>query len=526
MVKLDAARSHQHLRPGSLWVPLVAWLAHACSGSPQPVDAAAPDAAPDVVASDIAPAIDVSDAPDVSEVRDAHLDDLPMAPDIAPRDAATDIVADATTADVAPRDAGARADGGPMSRELAFVGAEGFGAYAQGGRGGAVYTVTNLNDSGDGSFRWAVERAGRRIVQFAVHGVIQLRTPIDVREPYVTIDGRGALDPGEAGITLRDHTLNIATHDVIVRYLRVRHGDFATARSVITAHRTRPANSDDLDCINIDRSNDVIVDHVSASWSADEVISVTNSHNVTVQWSIISEPLGGLRDGIYIHPYGDTHHYCANDSASTLTFHHNLFAHFRFRGPQFEPNDAAAWRSPDNPSFEAVNNVVYGYTDSGSRFRYGFELASDRNARAQYYFHFVGNRYVDPTGNETEIHAAIDVGVEPNVRAYFLDNIGPHRRAGDAQTALVFTGTNAQGNVRSNAAAMRQVSSTPLFTSTVPVTVQSADAARDAVLAAAGCDLARDVIDARVVADVRANRPAVLRVTQEGLPGGWPSYHP
>lgn len=496
----------------------------ACGGELDPPDARVVtdgrvQRAPDAVESDVSgPPTDDVPAPMGMDAEGPPVDDV-----VAP---GMDAVGPGPEAGVGVPDAAPGPEGGTTGRQLAFAGAEGFGAYAAGGRGGTVYTVTNLDDSGTGSFRWAVERTGRRIVEFAVHGVIQLRSPINIRDPFITIDGRGALDPGEAGITLRDHTLNIATNDVIVRYIRVRLGDYAVARSVITARRTRPAGSNDLDCINIDRADNVILDHVSASWSADEVISVTNSRRVTIQWSIISEPLGGIRDRIYIHPYGDNHQYCANNSAATLTYHHNLFAHFRFRGPQFEPNDAAAWRSPDNPSFEAVNNVVYGYTDSGSRFRYGFELASDRNTRAQYYFHFVGNRYLDSTGNETEINAAIDVGIESNIRAYFQDNIGPHRGAGDAQTALVFTSNNAQNPVRSNAAAMRQVSATPLFASTVPVTVQSADAARTVVLDTAGCNIGRDVIDARVVADARANRPAVLRVTQEGLAGGWPSFHP
>lgn len=408
----------------------------------------------------------------------------------------------------------------------AFDGAEGFGALSEGGRGGTVYTVTNLNDSGDGSFRWAVERTGRRIVQFAVHGVIKLQSPINIREPYITIDGRGALDPGETGITIRDHAINIRTNHVIVRYIRVRLGDYAVARRVITSGRTRPSGSDDLDCINIDHAENVILDHVSMSWSADEIVSVTNSRNVTIQWSILSEPLGGKRDGIYIHPYGDNHNYPANNSAATLTYHHNLFAHYRFRGPQFEPNDAASWRSPNNPSFEAVNNVIYGYTDSGSRFRHGFELPSDRNRAAQYYFHFVGNRYLDSTGAETEINAAIDAGIEDNIFAYVRDNIGPHRRPGDPQTALVFTSNNAANPVQRNAKALRQFSATPLFASTVPVTVQAADTAKDLVLGSAGCNIRRDGVDDRVVADARANRPAKLRITQEGLAGGWPSYHP
>lgn len=161
----------------------------------------------------------------------------------------------------------------------AFDGAEGFGAYSEGGRGGTVYTVTNLSDSGTGSFRWAVERTGRRIVQFAVDGVIQLKSPINITEPNITIDGRGALGPGASGITLRDHTLNIRTKHVVVRYLRIRLGDYAVAKSVITARRTRPSGSDDLDCVNIDRAENVILDHLSLGWSADEIVSVTNSRN-------------------------------------------------------------------------------------------------------------------------------------------------------------------------------------------------------------------------------------------------------
>lgn len=452
------------------------------------------------------------DAAPLSDVSSGQVMDVPD-----PIDDQPDLT---DTGVVNPRpDAGIN-DSGTPGRMLAFDGAEGFGAYAEGGRGGMVYTVTNLNDSGNGSFRWAVERPGRRIVQFAVAGVIRLASPIDIRDPYITIDGRGALGPGQAGITIREHTLNIATHDVIIRYIRVRHGDYAVLRSVIQAGLQRPRNSDDLDCINIDRSENVIVDHVSASWSTDEIFSVTNSRNVTVQWSLISEPISNPR----AHPYGDNHAFCSNNSASTLTYHHNLFAHYVFRGPQFEANDAGSWRPPNNPSFEAVNNVSYGYTTSGSRLRFGFELASDRNNQIQYYFHFVGNRYVNASNGDSEINAAIDLGIESNIKAYFLDNIGPHRRAGDDQLALVFTDNNAANRIRSNAAALRQVSNQPLFRSTVPVTVQSADAAMTAVLASAGCNIERDAIDQRIVSDVCNNRPPAICTSQANVPGGWPSY--
>ncbi len=499
-----------------------AWLIVGCGedggAPPGPADAPA-DTAAEV--SDDAPLA----PPDAVAGEDASK----TPPDASVSDDLPSLDADATPLDVTRPDApapdapapDAPAPDAPSSPTRAFDGAEGFGANAAGGRGGTVYTVTNLNDSGTGSLRWAVERSGRRIVQFAVDGVIQLRSALDIRDPFVTIDGRGALDPGERGITLRDYPINVRTNDVIIRYLRVRLGDYAVLRRVAMSGLSRPANSNDLDCINIDNARNVIVDHVSASWSTDEIVSVTNSRNVTVQWSILSEPISNPR----AHPYGDNHAFCANNSASTLTYHHNLFAHFVFRGPQFEANDAASWRPPSNPSFEAVNNVVYAYTSSGSRFRFGFERASDRNTQVQFLYHFVGNRYVNASRGDSEINAAVDFGVERNVRSWFSDNVGPHRAAGATdQLSLVFTDNNASNPLRSNAAALRQVATAPLFTSTVPVTVQRADDAMRVVLDTAGCNLGRDAIDQRIVADVRAVRPAAIVTSQANVPGGWPTY--
>ncbi|MBQ3828050.1 MAG: polysaccharide lyase, partial [Prevotella sp.] len=103
----------------------------------------------------------------------------------------------------------------------AFPGAEGGGMFSFGGRGGKVLTVTNLNDSGQGSFRWACEQGGARIVVFNVSGIIWLKTPVSVRAPYITIAGQTA--PGE-GVMVAGETFNIDTHDVIVRHMRFRRG--------------------------------------------------------------------------------------------------------------------------------------------------------------------------------------------------------------------------------------------------------------------------------------------------------------
>ena len=107
-------------------------------------------------------------------------------------------------------------------KQLAFPGAEGFGAYSKGGRGGAVLFVTNLNDSGPGSLRWAVEQKGPRTIIFKTSGTIVLEKRLDIENPFITIAGQTA--PGD-GICLKGETVRIATHDVIVRYLRVRLGD-------------------------------------------------------------------------------------------------------------------------------------------------------------------------------------------------------------------------------------------------------------------------------------------------------------
>ena len=104
----------------------------------------------------------------------------------------------------------------------AFPGAEGGGMYTAGGRGGKVLVVTNLNDDGPGSFRWACEQGGARIIVFNVCGIINLKTPIILRAPYVTIAGQTA--PGD-GVCIAGESFQVNTHDVIVRHMRFRRGN-------------------------------------------------------------------------------------------------------------------------------------------------------------------------------------------------------------------------------------------------------------------------------------------------------------
>lgn len=158
----------------------------------------------------------------------------------------------------------------------AFPGAEGFGAYAKGGRGGRVYRVTTLADGGAGSLREAVEADGPRIVVFDVSGTIRLTKSLDITKPFITIAGQTA--PGD-GICLRDATVGVSADHVIVRFLRCRLGDQGRGG----------------DALNISSGSHIILDHCSASWSLDEALSSStgrpNINDITVQWCFITEAL-------------------------------------------------------------------------------------------------------------------------------------------------------------------------------------------------------------------------------------------
>ena len=140
-----------------------------------------------------------------------------------------------------------------MAQQLAFPTAEGFGAYAKGGRGGKVLYVTNLQDKGEGSLRWAVEQEGPRTVVFATSGTIELKKRLDIKNPFITIAGQTA--PGD-GICLKGESVKVLTHDVILRYLRVRLGDGKFGEG---------GTNQGKDGIDVSVGENIIVDHCSAS---------------------------------------------------------------------------------------------------------------------------------------------------------------------------------------------------------------------------------------------------------------------
>jgi pectate lyase len=199
----------------------------------------------------------------------------------------------------------------------AFPGAAGFGAAVTGGRGGAVYHVTNLNDSGAGSFRDAVSQ-GPRIVVFDVGGYINLASPLSIKS-NITVAGQTA--PGD-GIATRGYQVSLSNADnVIVRYMRFRHG--------LTPNQNR-------DGITVNEGSNQIFDHVSVSWGRDENFSINSSTNITVQNSIISEGLDPHSCGGLIQSDG-------------VTLFRNLYAHNKTRNPKVKGRN------------QFVNNVVYNW---------------------------------------------------------------------------------------------------------------------------------------------------------------------
>ena len=198
----------------------------------------------------------------------------------------------------------------------AFPGAEGYGKYAVGGRSGAVYEVTTLESSGPGSLGEAIGASGPRTVVFKVAGNIEGKFTIS--NDKITIAGQTA--PGD-GICIKGN-LNINASDVIIRYIRVRAN--ASGDAIGTSKRT----------------NRVILDHVSTSWSSDEVLSMYGHKNLTFQYCIISEACSQS------HKFGGI---WGNDNS---TYHHNLLAHNASRNPRW---------STDAGKNDYRNNVIYNW---------------------------------------------------------------------------------------------------------------------------------------------------------------------
>jgi hypothetical protein len=391
----------------------------------------------------------------------------------------------------------------PEGKQIAFRGAEGFGQCAQGGRGGRVIEVTNLNDSGPGSFRQCAEvESGPRTCVFRVGGRIPVTTwpttgkvnspMIDIVNPYLTIAGQTA--PGD-GVSI-DGFIWIRTDHVVVRHIRCRPG-WAIENNW---------------SFGIGGS-DIILDHVSAAWSTDETITITGWRNITIQWSIVAEGIYDTTNqehrqskGIFL--WG---------AEENITLHHNYLAMNGSRNP-------AIYLKPledsPQPVIDIVNNVVYYYDQGGSAEIPAYDGPS--------YTNWVSNLYVQHQGARWTGWAPLRVmgntAYAKQTGLYLRGNISQERPSNDLdEKKFVWNdGPETSQYVTTRYPAPKLASETDAFT------------AYAQVLAEAGATVpVRDAVDARIISYIRSAtvKPGLVTkgtagkiIKHENDVGGYPTY--
>jgi hypothetical protein len=377
-------------------------------------------------------------------------------------------------------------------QQLAFPGAEGAGRFTTGGRGGEVYEVTNLNNSGEGSLRAGIAMSGPRTIVFRVSGTIPLESDIVIRNGDLTIAGQTA--PGD-GIAIKGASVKISADNVIVRYIRFRPGDISGR---------------ELDALEAQRQQNIIIDHCSMSWATDEVGSFYDNRNFTLQWSVLSESLYESVHGKGRHGYGGIW------GGEGVSFHHNLLTHHSSRNPRF--NGARYNTTPETEIVDFRNNVIYNW---GGNSAYGGE-GGNHNLVANYY-------KAGPATRENELsyrivdaatHATDELG-----RWYVSDNY--------VHGYPEVTADNWNGGVQRISEEQMEIVRVHEPFPFAPVETQPAEEAFESVVSHAGASYPRrDPVDARIMEEV-ANGAATyggvygeqrgIIDTQETV-GGWPEF--
>jgi len=286
-------------------------------------------------------------------------------------------------------------------KAIGFYGADGFGKYTTGGRGGRVIEVTNLNDNGPGSFRAACEASGPRIIVFKVSGIINNTSGIRIKNGDVTIAGETA--PGD-GICIASNALSTEADNVIIRYMTFRTGDQLNAWGLYNGGEFG------VDALTVSGHN-VIIDHCTASWGTDETLSVIlknggtsyekTSDNISIQWCIVSESLVnssnvGRRLGLGSLVSGS--------DGSKYSFHHNIYACHASRLPDLANSNPSRDINGNEKygdfNFEFYNNVVYNWQGGAA----GKDAAYDENGVNLHVVNsdWVNNYYIpgpESTGN-------------------------------------------------------------------------------------------------------------------------------
>ncbi|SFL21691.1 pectate lyase family protein [Lysobacter sp. cf310] len=384
---------------------------------------------------------------------------------------------------------------------LAFPGAQGWAAHTPGGRGGRIIRVTSLAANGPGSFAEAVAASGPRIVVFEVGGVIDLqRQELRIAEPYLTVAGQTAPQPG---VTFIRGGLIIATHDVVVRHIRVRPGEAGAAKMA----------GPDFDAITTVRgARDVIVDHCSLTWATDENLSASStrfhgeseqdwmrnaSRRITFSNNLLAEGLANASHVKGEHSKGSLIH----DHVNEVLIVGNLYAHNYERNPLFKGGARG----------QVINNLIY---DPGQRALHYNLIAEEWLGHPYSTGQMVARGNVMRAGPSTEELAFFMVGGSGDVEYYAEDNLAVDRLGRPLPQ---------QGRYTTTPLRVIQPESAP----PLPFGVRLLPSAQvqDAVIAQAGArPWDRDDIDRRILADTIEGRGKII--DSESQVGGYPRHAP
>lgn len=396
----------------------------------------------------------------------------------------------------------------------AFEGAEGGGKFVTGGRGGEVYIVTTLEDYAEseepikGSLRDALSE-DNRIIVFDVSGVINLKDTLRIKRKNISILGQTA--PGD-GITVYGYSTNLSdSENIIIRYMRFRPG-------TDNVHK-----GDSMDAIWGRSMRNIMIDHVSASWSTDETMSLYRAENMTVQWCIIAESLTMSGHTKGRHGYGSIM------GGVNTTYHHNLIANHTSRNPRMGGGTVEADDNDHIACFDMRNNVIYNW---GFNSCYG-------GGRAE--ANFVYNYMKPGPGTRDEVASRLmDAGEKDKPGKFFLKG---NVLEGNAEV----TADNSKGiYISEGNAPFTEISETPFLMDGIKARNLTTDTAEDAytkVLAMAGATLPkRDALDQRIINEVKSGtgefanrheevgglpytesitRPSELDSDRDGIPDEW-----
>jgi pectate lyase len=364
---------------------------------------------------------------------------------------------------------------------VAFPGAEGYGKYTVGGRGGKVFIVSNLEDSGPGSLRAALSSKEKRIVVFSVAGTIHLQSKLII-PGNCTIAGQSA--PGD-GICIADQPVSLGGDQIIIQYLRFRLGDRFQNKGMVDG-----SGSDDA--LGGTRRKHIIIDHCSITWSTDECFSIYAGDSTTLQWNLIAEPLNYS----YHFETGDKdfeqHGYGGIWGGRHLSAHHNLFAHCNSRTPRFD-----GIRNAESEFVDFRNNVLYNWGHNN--------VYAGEGGR----YNIINNYYKPGPNTEPKLKSQF---VNPGFRKDPFIPFGQYFVHGNYMDANPKVSASNQLGVRIDASGRpEEVLVAKSFPAEAIPTV-SAEQAYAQVLEGVGASHRRDSLDERIIRDVQQGKGRFIDV--------------